>query len=44
MLPISALNRKPRVVVSGDPHLLKLERYESVPIVTLAEAVKRLGL
>jgi len=30
--------------ISGDPHLSKLERYEGVPIVTPAEAVKRLGL
>ena len=32
------------LVVSGDPHLLNLEHYEGVPIVTPAEAVKRLGL
>ena len=32
------------LVVSGDPHLLKLEQYEGVPIITPAEAVERLGL
>jgi uncharacterized protein len=32
------------LVVSGDPHLLTLEQYEGVPIVTPAVAVERLGL
>jgi uncharacterized protein len=32
------------LVVSGDPHLLKLEQYEGVPIVTPTLAVERLGL
>jgi predicted nucleic acid-binding protein len=31
-------------VVSGDPHLLNLEQYEGIRIVTPAEAVERLGL
>ena len=39
-----AVFAKADLVVSGDPHLLKLEHYEDVPIVTPAEAVKRLGL
>ena len=38
-----AVSAKADLVVSGDPHLLKLEHYEDVPIVTPAEAVKRLG-
>ena len=32
------------LVVSGDSHLLQLEHYEGVRIVTPAEAVERLGL
>ena len=32
------------LVVSGDPHLVKLVQYEGIPIVAPAEAVKRLGL
>lgn len=32
------------LVVSGDPHLLKLEHYEGIPISTPAEAVQRLAL
>jgi putative PIN family toxin of toxin-antitoxin system len=39
-----AVSAKADLVVSGDPHLLKLEHHEDVPIVTPAEAVKRLGL
>jgi uncharacterized protein len=39
-----AVAAKVELVVSGDPHLLKLEQYEGVPIVTPAEAVERLGL
>jgi putative PIN family toxin of toxin-antitoxin system len=39
-----AVAAKADLVVSGDPHLLKLEQYERVPIVTPAEAVERLGL
>lgn len=39
-----AVAAKADLVVSGDPHLLKLEQYEGVPIVTPAEAVERLGL
>jgi putative PIN family toxin of toxin-antitoxin system len=39
-----AVAAKADLVVSGDPHLVKLEQYEGVPIVTPAEAVKRLGL
>ena len=32
------------LVVSGDPHLLKLEAYQGVPIVTPADAVARLNV
>lgn len=32
------------LVVSGDPHLLKLEHYQGVAIVTPTAAVERLGL
>jgi uncharacterized protein len=32
------------LMVSGDPHLLRLEHYHSIPIVTPAEAAERLGL
>ena len=32
------------LVVSGDPHLVKLVQYEGIPIVAPAEAVERLGL
>ena len=39
-----AVAAKADLVVSGDPHLLKLENYQDVPIVTPAEAVERLGL
>jgi len=39
-----AVAAKADLVVSGDPHLLKLEQYEGVPIVTPADAVERLGL
>jgi putative PIN family toxin of toxin-antitoxin system len=39
-----AVAAKADLTVSGDPHLLKLERYQGVPIVTPAEAVERLGL
>jgi putative PIN family toxin of toxin-antitoxin system len=39
-----AVAAKADLVVSGDPHLLKLERYQGVPIVTPAEAAERLGL
>lgn len=39
-----AVAAKADLVVSGDPHLLKLGRYESVPIVTPAQAVTRLSL
>ena len=39
-----AVAAKANLVVSGDPHLLKLKHYEGVPIVTPAEAVERLGL
>jgi putative PIN family toxin of toxin-antitoxin system len=39
-----AVAAKADLVVSGDPHLLKLERYRGVPIVTPAEAVQRLAL
>jgi putative PIN family toxin of toxin-antitoxin system len=31
-------------VVSGDPHLLKLEQFRNIPIVTPAQAVQQLGL
>ncbi len=39
-----AVAAKADLVVSGDPHLVKLEQYEGIPIVAPAEAVKRLGL
>jgi uncharacterized protein len=39
-----AVAAKADLVVSGDPHLLTLEQYEGVPIVTPAVAVERLGL
>jgi putative PIN family toxin of toxin-antitoxin system len=39
-----AVAAKADLVVSGDPHLLRLERYQGVPIVAPAEAVERLGL
>lgn len=39
-----AVAAKADLVVSGDPHLLKLEDYQGVPIVTPAEGVERLGL
>jgi uncharacterized protein len=39
-----AVAAKADLVVSGDPHLLKLGQYEGVPIVTPALAVERLGL
>jgi len=32
------------LVVSGDPHLVKLLQYDGIPIVAPAEAVERLGL
>jgi len=32
------------LVVSGDPHLVKLLQYDGIPIVAQAEAVERLGL
>jgi putative PIN family toxin of toxin-antitoxin system len=32
------------LVVSGDPHLVKLFQYEGIPIIAPAEAVERLGL
>ena len=35
---------KADLVVSGDPHLLKMTQYEDIPIVAPAEAVARLGL
>ncbi len=38
-----AVAAKADLVVSGDPHLLKLGHYQGVPIVTPAEAVERLG-
>ena len=39
-----AVSAKADLVVSGDPHLVKLEQYEGIPIVAPAEAVERLGL
>jgi predicted nucleic acid-binding protein len=39
-----AVAAKADLVVSGDPHLVKLEQYEGIPIVGPAEAVKRLDL
>lgn len=39
-----AVAAKADLVVSGDPHLLKLVQYEGIPIVAPAEAVARLGL
>ena len=35
---------KADLVVSGDPHLVRLIQYEGIPIVAPAEAVARLGL
>jgi putative PIN family toxin of toxin-antitoxin system len=39
-----AVGAKADLVVSGDPHLVKLAQYEGIPIVAPAEAVARLGL
>jgi putative PIN family toxin of toxin-antitoxin system len=39
-----AVSAKVDLVVSGDPHLLKLERYQGIPIIAPAEAVGRLDL
>jgi predicted nucleic acid-binding protein len=39
-----AVAAKVDLVVSGDPHLVKLAHYEGIPIVPPAEAVERLGL
>jgi putative PIN family toxin of toxin-antitoxin system len=39
-----AVAAKADLMVSGDPHLLKLAQYEGIPIVTPAEAVERLAL
>jgi putative PIN family toxin of toxin-antitoxin system len=39
-----AVAAKADLVVSGDPHLLKLGHYQGVPILTPAEAVTRLEL
>jgi uncharacterized protein len=39
-----AVSAKVDLVVSGDPHLLKLEHYQGIAIVTPAEAVERLVL
>jgi len=39
-----AVAAKVDLVVSGDPHLVKLVKYEGIPIVAPAEAVERLGL
>lgn len=39
-----AVAAKADLVVSGDPHLLKLEHYQGIPIVTPTEAVERAGL
>jgi putative PIN family toxin of toxin-antitoxin system len=39
-----AVAAKADLVVSGDPHLVKLIQYEGIPVVTPAEAVARLGL
>ena len=39
-----AVAAKVDLVVSGDPHLVKLVQYEGIPIVAPAEAVERLGL
>ncbi len=40
----AAVAARADLVVSGDPHLVKLERYEDIPIITPAEAVERVGL
>jgi predicted nucleic acid-binding protein len=39
-----AVAAKVDLVVSGDPHLVKLAQYEGIPIVTPADAVERLHL
>jgi uncharacterized protein len=39
-----AVAARAELVVSGDPHLVKLTQYEGIPIVAPAEAVARLGL
>jgi predicted nucleic acid-binding protein len=39
-----AVAAKIDLVVSEDPHLVKLVQYEGIPAVTPAEAVERLGL
>ena len=37
-----ALVAKADLIVSGDRHLLQLQRYQEIPIVTAAEAVRRM--
>ncbi len=39
-----AVAAKADYVVSGDPHLLKLEQFRDIPIVTPAQAVEQLAL
>ena len=39
-----AVAAKVDLVVSGDPHLVQLEQYEGIPIVTPTQAVERLNL
>ncbi len=39
-----AVAAKAESVVSGDPHLLKLEQFRDIPIVTPAQAVEQLAL
>ncbi len=37
-----ALVAKADLIVSGDRHLLQLQRYQGIPIVTAGEAVRRI--
>jgi uncharacterized protein len=39
-----AVAAKVDLVVSGDPHLVKLGQYEGIPVGAPSEAVERLGL
>ena len=39
-----AVAAKVDLVVSGDPHVMKVAQYEGIPIAAPAEAVERLGL
>jgi putative PIN family toxin of toxin-antitoxin system len=38
-----ALGAKAELIVSGDRHVLDLKEYQGIPIVTVAEALRRIG-